>query len=153
MIKKYFTASLKHLWRHRLFTALNIFGLAVSISACWIIYRIVDYEFSNEKTVPDKENIYRVVTGFVFDEQEQYNGGVSKPLYLGIRQQIAGLNFVVPVFGNWLKSVEVNNPSGKPINVDEQTDVVATDSTYFTMLPYHWLAGNKSTALLEPESV
>ena len=153
MIKKYFTASLKHLWRHRLFTALNIFGLAVSISACWIIYRIVNYEFSYEKTVPDKENIYRVVTGFVFDEQEQYNGGVSKPLYLGIRQQIAGLNFVVPVYGNWLKSVEVNNPSGKPIIVDEQTDVVATDSTYFTMLPYHWLAGNKSTALLAPESV
>lgn len=55
---------LRHLWRRRLFTALNILGLAISISACWIIYRIVDHEFSYDAQLPDKENIYQVVSSF-----------------------------------------------------------------------------------------
>ena len=54
-------------------TPLNIFGLAISISACWIIYRIVDYGFSYDKNVAGKENIYRLVTGFVFYENQSYN--------------------------------------------------------------------------------
>jgi len=29
-----------------LFTFLNIIGLAIGISACWIVFRIVNYEFS-----------------------------------------------------------------------------------------------------------
>jgi len=153
MIKKYFTTTLRHLWRHRLFTALNVFGLAISISSCWIIYRIVGYEYSYEKGLSNRKNTYRLITGFVFDEKEQYNGGVSKPLYRGIREQIAGLDNVVPVFGIWLKSLQVNSPNEKPLTIDEPADIAATDSTYFNMLSYHWIAGKKSTALAAPESV
>ena len=139
MIRKYLTTTLRHLWRHRLFTVLNIFGLAIGISACWIIFRIVNYEFSYDKTVPDKDNIYRVVSGFIFDEKEEYNGGVSAPMYQGVRQQINGLNNVVPVLGQWLKSVEIKNTEGKPLIVDEPSDIVATDATYFNMVPYRWI--------------
>jgi predicted permease len=152
-MKKYLTTTLRHLWRHRLFTALNIFGLAIGISACWIIFRIVNFEFSYEKAVPDKKNIYRLVSGFVFDGKEEYNGGVSAPMYQGIRQQIPGLKNVVPVLGKWLKGVEIKNTQGQPLKVDDPTDIVATDSTYFTLLPYRWIAGSKSTSLLAPESV
>lgn len=153
MFKNYFKTTLRHLWRQRLFTALNIFGLAISISACWIIYRIVSYEFSYEKNLPNKENIYRVLTGFVFDEKEQYNGGVSKPIYQGIRQQISGIDYTVPLHGIGLKALQVNYINGKPLMIDEPENVAATDSTYFTMLPYHWLAGNKQTAFAAPNSV
>jgi putative ABC transport system permease protein len=154
MIRKYFTTTFRHLWRHRLFTSLNIMGLAISFSACWIIYRIVAYEYSYEQGLPDKNKIYRLVSGFVFDDKESYNGGVSKPIYQGIREQMTDFEYVVPVFGQYLKSIEVNTSQGKPlIFEDNLDDVVATDSTYFSMLPYRWLAGNKSTALLAPESV
>src|SRR5580698_386163 len=98
MFKKYFITTVRHLWRYRLFTALNIFGMAISISACWIIFRIVEYEFSYDRGIPGKEKIYRVITGFVFDEKESYNGGVSAPIYQGVRKQVNGLEFVVPVF-------------------------------------------------------
>jgi ABC-type antimicrobial peptide transport system permease subunit len=136
-----------------LFTGLNVFGLAISISSCWIIYRIVGYEYSYEKSLPNKNNTYRLITGFVFDEKEQYNGGVCKPLYKGIREQVAGLDNVVPVFGLWQKSLEVNSPNEKPLSIDEPSEIAATDSTYFDMLPYRWILGNKSTALSAPETV
>src|ERR1700759_5435524 len=146
MLKKYFRTTLRYLWRHRLFTALNIAGLAVSISASWIIFRIVDYEFSYDRGLPDKQNIYRVISSFVFDEKESYNGGVSAPLYQGVRQQASGVDYTVPVLGRWIDAVEVNTSGGKPPIFDDPTDVVATDSTYFTMIPYRWILGNKTTA-------
>lgn len=153
MIKKYFTSTLRHLWRYRLFTTLNIFGLAIGISACWIIFRIVSYEFSYEKNVPGKERIYRVISGFIFDDKESYNGGVSAPLYLSVREQISGLENTVAVHGKWMNAVKVNSNSTAPLIVDDPANIVATDSNYFNMVPYHWIAGNKSSALTKPESV
>jgi ABC-type antimicrobial peptide transport system permease subunit len=136
-----------------LFTALNILGLAVSISACWVIFRIVDYEFSFDKSLANRDKIYRVVTGFVFDEKQSFNGGVSAPLYQGVRQQVDGVDFAVPVLGKWLKAIAVNNNNGKPLMVDEPEGVVATDSAYFAMVPYHWVVGSRATALAGPDKV
>jgi ABC-type antimicrobial peptide transport system permease subunit len=136
-----------------LFTALNITGLAVSISASWIIFRIVDYEFSYDRGRPNTDKIYRVVTGFIWDEKESYNGGVSAPLYQGVRQQASGLDYVVPVLGKWIDAVEVNTTTGKPLIVDDPTGIVATDSAYFSMVPYHWILGNNTTAFNAPENV
>ncbi|HEY5462188.1 MAG TPA: FtsX-like permease family protein [Hanamia sp.] len=153
MIKKYFTTTFRHLWRYKLFTGLNILGLAISICTCWIIYSIVNYEFSYDKNLPKKESIYRVVSGFNFDGKDSYNGGVSAPLYQEARKEISGLDYAVPVLGQWINSVEVNRPGQKPLTIDEPENVVATDVSYFNMLPYRWIAGNKSTALNAPESV
>lgn len=153
MIKKYFTTTFRHLWRYRLFTGLNILGLAISICTCWIIYSIVNYEFSYDKNLPGKKSVYRVVTGFNFDGKESYNGGVSAPLYQEVRKEISGLNYAVPVLGQWVNSVVVNRAGQKPLTIDEPENVVATDLSYFKMIPYHWIAGNKSTALNAPESL
>ncbi|WP_343701634.1 ABC transporter permease [Chitinophaga sp.] len=141
----------RQLWRQRLFTLLNVLGLAISISACWVIYRIVSYEYSFDDQLPQKAHIYRIVTGLIFDEKETYNGGVSAPLYQGIREQVTGVDRVVPVFGQWVNSVEIPGP--KPVVIEEFKGVVATDATYFAMVPYTWLAGNAATAFSAPENV
>lgn len=153
MIRSYLIRAFRHLWRHRLFTSLNILGLAISISACWIIVRIVDYEFSYERNIPDKERIYRLISGFVWDEKESYSGGVSAPIYQAVRKEVTGLDRAVPVLGQWATEVKVNIATGKPLTFDDPSDMVATDSAYFAMAPYHWVAGNPSAALNAPNQV
>lgn len=144
-------AIFRQLWRQRLFTLLNVLGLAISISACWIIYRIVSYEYSFDDRLPDKTQVYRLVTGYIYDEKESYNGGVSAPLYQGIREQVPGVKQVVPVFRQWVNSVEISGQ--KPAGMEEFKGIVATDATYFGMVPYTWLAGNAATAFNAPENV
>ncbi|HLY68703.1 MAG TPA: ABC transporter permease, partial [Puia sp.] len=153
MGKKYFIPALRHLWRYRLFTMLNILGMAISISACWIIFRIADYELGYDRGLPNGERIYRVVTGFKFDEKESYNGGVSAPIYQEVRKELNGLDYVVPVFENRSDAVEVNASSVKRPVFNDPSGIVSTDSSYFTMLPYRWVVGDKSTALNAPENV
>src|ERR1700722_6646815 len=146
MYRTYFSNAIRHLRRSRLFTALNILGLAISISACWVIYRLVNYEFSYDTKIAGRQYIYRVVTGFKWDEKPSYNGGVSAPLYQALRKEATGLDRVVPVLGKWFKSVQVNTTDGKPVVIDDQQGVVATDSAYFGMVSYHWLAGTGPSA-------
>lgn len=153
MIKKYLITTFRHLQRKRLFTVLNVFGLAIGISACWVIYRIVSYEYSYDKNLANKENIFRVVSGFVFNEKEDYNGGASKPLYQAVREQIDGLKYVAPVFEKSFTNVEVTNFSGNKINFEEQQGVAEIDSIYFQMLPYKWLAGTEPSFFDNPNSV
>lgn len=153
MIKNYFKTASRHLWRHRLFTILNIFGLAVSISACWIIYRIVSYEFSYDQSLPGKENIYKVITAFDSpDQQGSKSGGVAPPLYEGVRKDIPGITSVVPVIKKWVNSIEIRQPD-KLFTKEEPGDIIATDAAYFNMLPYQWIAGNKTNALSSPDKV
>ena len=144
---------LRHLWRHRLFTVLNIFGLAVSISASWVIYRIESYEFSYDQAVPNKENTYKVITAFDSpDRQNAKMGGVAAPLYEGIRQEIPGVANVVPVFKKNVSSIEINRP-GKILTKEDPDNIIATDVSYFNMLSYKWIAGSKAAALNSPNEV
>lgn len=143
----------RRLWRHRLFTSLHILGLAIGISSCWVIYRLVSYEFSFERKLPNSKNMYRLVSGFVFDEKESYNGGVSAPLFQAVREQVTGVDRVVPVSGMYINTEEVKQTGKKPLPVKEPKNIIAVDSVYFGLVPYTWLAGNKATALQAPESV
>lgn len=153
MVKNYFKTTLRHLWRNRMFTLLNIFGLAIGISACWVIYRIVDHEFSYDADLPNSERIYKVISAFSRDGKESRMGGVSAPLYQGIEDEISGVEQVVPAFRQWTYRVEIKREN-QPLFVKEEPDgIVATTSSYFEMLPYRWLAGDKHTAMDAPESV
>ncbi|HWK99286.1 MAG TPA: hypothetical protein VNQ55_05045, partial [Parapedobacter sp.] len=98
MIKNYIKTTLRHLWRNRLFTGLNILGLAIGISACWIIFRIVDHEFSYDAGLPNSERIFKVVSSFDRDGKQSAIGGASAPLYQGIEEEITGFEHVVPAF-------------------------------------------------------
>ncbi|HTJ12923.1 MAG TPA: ABC transporter permease [Dinghuibacter sp.] len=153
MTKQYFSAAVRHLRNRRLFTLLNILGLSIGISACWVVYRIAAFEFSYEKNIPDARHIYRVVSGFVFDGKESYNGGASAPLYQDLRKEAPGLKNVVPLFGQWVTAVRVDNPNREPVVAEEPQGIAATDPAYFSMVPYRWLAGNPATALSGPHQV
>src|SRR3546814_5498780 len=62
MVKIYFKTTLRYLWRNRLFTTLNILGLAVGISVCWMIFVIVNYESRFNKDIPDGGRVFQVVS-------------------------------------------------------------------------------------------
>src|SRR5690606_6918880 len=93
--------TLRHLWRNRLFTALNVLGLAIGISACWVVYRIVDYELSFDKAQPDAERIYQIVGRYRDGGQESGFGGVPLPLAPTLSEGITGVELVAPLYDQY----------------------------------------------------
>ncbi len=154
MLKNYIKTTLRHLWRQRLFTVLNVLGLAIGISASWIIYRMVDYEFSFDKKHPDSEQIFQIVSrASSSDGTEGGFAGVSKGLLSPLLNDISGLKAVVPMYYRYSEMASINQDQEKPLNFDNPEKQVGTLSSYFEMIPYKWLAGDSKTALDAPNKV
>lgn len=155
MLNSYLKTTLRHLWKNRLFTSLNIVGLAVSISACWVIYGIVSYEFSFDKKIPDRAHIYRVLSRFKYEGDESGNAGVPEPLAKAVKEQVPGVAEAVPVWTRWktVSRVSTVNSKGALLKFDAPDDQVSTTQSYFTLVSYRWLAGAAASALNAPDAV
>ena len=87
----------RKLWKNKLFTFLNIIGLAIGISACWIVFRLVNYELSFDKNHAEGEKIFKVYG--VFDEVGSTDrfDGVPTPLARYIKENLSSVELSVPV--------------------------------------------------------
>ena len=95
MLKNYFTVAFRSLRRNKLFSLINIFSLAIGISASLVIYLLVSYHFSFNTVLEDKERIYRTVTDFNFSGQVYYNSGVPVPFEAALKKEGTGIAEVV----------------------------------------------------------
>ncbi|WP_315815879.1 ABC transporter permease [Paraflavitalea speifideaquila] len=156
MFKNYLVVALRTLWKHRVFTAINIAGLSIGISASLVIYLLVQYDFSFDKFHKDGDRIYRIVSKFSSPDGEVYhNSGVPVPMGKAVANEMTGLEVVAP-FYSWEGSGKVTLPSGrdaKPTTYKNQEGVIYADAGYFKLLPYEWIAGFPATALQQPYQV
>lgn len=152
MFKNQLKITFRHLWRQRVFTALNILGLAIGISACWIIYRMVDFEYQHDRQIPDQERIFQLISKDKNDDSEEIGGfaGVPKPIIQVLLNDVSGAELVVPMFYQTHGSVKIAELEK---TIEKNIQQVTTLPDYFDLLPYHWLAGSKTTALEHPDQL
>ena len=159
MFKNFLVTLSRQLWRNRLFTILNIVGLSVCICVVWIIFRMVSYENSFDKKIPDAENIYQVVSKSKNgnDPKERGFAGVSKPVLNVLENDVSGVQMVVPLFYKYQHRATISDGAGLPVRRFEKSDgeiqLVSTNPEYFKMLNYQWLEGNPASALDAPDKV
>ena len=148
MIKHYFKMSLRHLWRQRRSTALNILGLAIGLSACWIIFRIVDYELSYDQKIPDSDRIFQIVSNFRSPEKDEGGfPGVPLSVAPALTHDFTGLEQVVPLYHQYAEKLTIPVSDDRPLLEIEDHDFTATHSSYFDLIPYKWLVGSPGRAL------
>ncbi len=145
--------TLRQLWRNRLFTTLNVLGLSIGLAACWMIFQLVNYEFSFDAKQPNVERIYKVVANFDRGDEKSGSAGTPKPMADGIRNEIGGVEMVVGLYRQSVPSMQVPQSSGKPVVFKNPKRVIATTSDYFSLVPYQWLAGTPAETLTEPNEV
>ena len=61
MFKNYFKIAFRNLWKHRAFSFINIMGLTVGMTACFLIFLYVRFELSYDSFHARADRIYRVV--------------------------------------------------------------------------------------------
>jgi hypothetical protein len=127
--QKRLVISLRNLWRNRLYTALNVTGLAIGISACLVIYLIVHFELSFDTFHPDRERIYRVYTRLK-EGDKGINRGVTAALPLALRAEVTGIETVAPF--HTLYNANVRTLRGKEAAIfREKHDVILAEPEYF----------------------
>lgn len=143
----------RKLWKDRFFTFLKIIGLAIGIAVCLVIFKIVNYEFSFDKNHPDKENIYQVVIWNYRGDEKTGFGGVQSAVAEFVDETFPEIEEVVPLNRKYFQYLSIEKPNGETFRKEDPSYIHSTVSDYFEMVPYHWLAGDKNTALLRPDQV
>lgn len=157
MLKNYLKIAFRTLWRNRLTTSINVLGLAVGISACIVIFLLVNFEFSFDRHPPDADRIYRLVTEFKFGDDPGHNAGVSAPIPESIRRELTGLETVAHVHLESFEQIEVPRSGQTPVlfpaTKELWPEVIFTDAQFFKILPAEWIAGSPQTSLAKPNQI
>lgn len=151
MLKNHLTVAARGFRRHKGFSLINMFSLAIGISASLVIYLIVSYDLGFDKFEPGRNHIYRVVADYDILGRSFHAAGVPHALPEAISREIPGIETLAPV-RLWDNGEKVSIPAGSiPIHTyKKEKDIVFADQRYFDLVPYKWLAGSKTTSLEDP---
>ena len=147
MFKNYFKTSLRSIARNKLFSAINVFGLAVSMSICLLMISMYSEISGYDRFHEDVDNLYRINNTQQYMQREK-SKFASTSLYLGQRMKAD-----VP----GLKSITlIRRGAGGDATVGENTfpiEAFYADEEFFDVLTFSLIRGNIKTALLEPKSI
>jgi putative ABC transport system permease protein len=163
MLKTYWLIAVRKMLRYKIQSIINILGLTIGITACLIIFLLVRLELSFDTFHPNKDRIYRVVASETDNGNSAKRGFLLAPLPVTLRDELTGAKHVAAFY---LYKAKVNIPEsgskrattapGKLFDAPGDgmpIPLIVTDSQYFGMFHYQWLAGNAATSLINPHSV
>ena len=153
MFKNYFITALRNFKRFKVFSAINILGLSIGISAALVIYLIVHFEFSYEQSWKNGNRIYRVVSDMHFPDQEFKNAGAPGPLPAAVRSEIPGIEKSTYFWVGDPMKVSISQKTDKETVFRKQDKIIYADEHYFRFVNYQWLAGSADRSLDGPGRV
>ncbi|MBN8851765.1 MAG: ABC transporter permease [Sphingobacteriales bacterium 50-39] len=144
MIKNFFRVALRSLLKHRVFSFINIFGLAIGIAASLLILQYTRFERSYDKFEANASRIYRV-------QQDRYNEGRLTTQWAA---GAAGIGLLLKEAFPEIQAVarlhdENNIMSYKEKFFREDHMFYATDE-FLSMFSYPALQGSVTGALKDP---
>ncbi len=148
MIKNYLKTAFRNLLRFKVYSAINIIGLAVGMAACMLISLYVQNDMSFDKFNKNYDRIYRVVQEFKQNGKDVTWSITPTGYANAFPNEFPGVKSVrtsPSIFGN-----AVVRSGDKMFTV---TNLVFADSTFFDVFSFPLVEGNPGTALAEPFSV
>ncbi|MBL0134210.1 MAG: ABC transporter permease [Chitinophagaceae bacterium] len=154
MIRNYFSIAFRSIRKNKAFTAINVLGLSIGISAALVICLLVQYDFNFDNFHKDGDRIYRAVTVSTFADESYKNPGITSPMADALQKEGTGIEIVAPLRTEWQIKVSIpTTSSNKPVVFKKQANVVYADERYFKIIEYKWLAGNPAASLKDPYKV
>ncbi|SDJ85938.1 duplicated orphan permease [Catalinimonas alkaloidigena] len=149
MLQNYLRSAWRNFHKNTLHATINIFGLAVGMAACILIFLMVRHEFSYDRHHPDRERIYHVSSRIEIGGGEWIsNRGVSGPVPAAMREEFTGLETVAAFYTEHLA---VKDAQGQDLGEEE---VLVAGPDYFQVFGgYQWQAGNPRQSLSAPYQV
>ncbi len=148
MFKNYLKISIRTLAKHKFYTFVNVFGLAIGLAAFLLINEYVQFERSYDQHYEEADQLYRLTTDQVVD-------GV-----LGVRDAMSfspsGKVLVdeVPEITRYTTTYKFNRVAFKQgDNVIEEINTVGADEHFLDLFTYQILYQDGTDLLIEPNTL
>ena len=147
MLRNYIITAIRNLFRNKLFSLINILGLAIGMAATLLITEYIVHELSYDQFHSRKDHIYRVV---IQQEKEGtieftdiITAAVSESIVMDFPEAISMCRFSNPHTAYFLYG-------DKNYYEDE---ISYADSTLFDLFSFQILSGDPKNCLAEPRSL
>lgn len=157
MFKNYFKIARRNLWRNKAFSAINIFGLALGMAACFFVFQYVYFEKSYDRFNKNAENIYRVPISYSGSMSDVPTTAANHPalgpaMKADFPEVIDYTRLVgVSLFMN-ASTMSYEQGKGEPRTFNEGSIYIA-DASFFNVFSYPLISGDKKTCLAAANSV
>ncbi|WP_439881832.1 ABC transporter permease [Pontibacter sp. MBLB2868] len=147
MFNNYFKITLRNLYRNKVYSAINIVGLAIGVASCILIFLYVQDELSYENHFSKADRIVRLV-GEINSESGHEKFALSPAaLAPALLKDFPDTEHITQLARAGKQTVWYQE---KSFNED---DLLFADSAFFQVFDYEMLAGNPATALDAPNKV
>ncbi|WP_179416010.1 ABC transporter permease [Mucilaginibacter sp. E4BP6] len=149
MFKSYFKLALRNLWKRKTTTFINVFGLAIGLACCALVFLFVQHEFSFDKGFDNAANIYRVTTTF---KDGSAAPTTVMPYATYLKSEVPEIKQVSRLDASKCTCViQVNDGNDHtPYTVDNG---YWADPSFFDIFYFHFSQGNRATAFSSPNAI
>lgn len=151
MLRSYFTIALRTFSRQKVFTFINISGLAVGLAGALLIFAYIIDELSYDMVHPSAKNTYRIGTHQIFDNGNEASYSVAPAMWSSQLKE----NYPE------IESITRTRWFGYPASVDykDKEKIVLTEELFFVernyqeILYFDVIYGDKENAFREINSI
>src|SRR6266487_1108887 len=149
MLKNYFKIAWRNLMKNKIFSFINIFGLAIGLTCCLLISLYIFNELSYDKHHKNIHELYQLGTVFVKDAKDERTANTPAPMAEAMKQEfpeIEKTTRLMALFAEDKTLLQYKEVTEEPKSFYETKGYIA-DPSFFKLFSYHFIEGNPETAL------
>lgn len=147
MFRNYLTITLRNLNKHKVYSFIKISGVAISLAACFMILKYVNYEKSYDRFHKNSDQLYRLTNDRYQDGELIQHGVITYP---SVAKTMA---VDYPEVVNFTRVNVSNRFYISRDNVGFDETVMFADAAFFHMFSFPLLIGDADSVLLDPYSI
>ena len=144
MLRNYLVVAFRNLVRNRVFSVINILGLAIGLACSILIFLWVQDELSADRFHEEGDRIYRVIQDIVFEDEVTWaiTQGPLGPSLADDFPEIEAFNRIIWYYGHFYQGENMFKLMGR-----------LADSSFFDFYSIPLIRGNPSEVLVDPHSI
>jgi putative ABC transport system permease protein len=146
MLQNYFKVAVRSLLKNKLFSFINIFGLALGMSCSLLIWLWVQDEVSYNRFYPNLSRIYFIRSGFDWKSQTGVGLATPGPWQEAIQKQVPEVEAITKITWNRDLLIKAGEKSTK------ESGIYATED-FFKVFDTPFITGNAASAIAQPTSI
>jgi putative ABC transport system permease protein len=147
MIRNYLKLAFRNLWRNKVFTAINISGLAMGIAICLVIMLFIKNEWSYDRYNEKADRIVRVVFKGSVQGQAMKEANVMPPTAQTLLRDYPEVEAATRMRTGGSATFSHKEKSFK------EGSLAFADASLFSVFTLPFVKGDPETALLEPNTI
>lgn len=153
MIRNFIKVAFRSLIRQKFYSAINVLGLAISISTCMLILLYVRNEMSYDSFFPKGDRIYKVALERIYPEHRTFYALIPHSFVPAMKKDFPEVENALVVqgpIGNVMVSYRYGATEMKSF---EEGHFLVSDSTFFDFFDLELVKGDRNTMLSKPKQV